>query len=353
MFELKSEITIGGFRFSGVHEVRIAKAMHDLVETAKIKLPSVARVIKNGKVQPGNIVTGKQFKDGDPVTIKLGYSVGNQGIGQNSNGLHEEFNGFVRLRNMDMPLEVVCEGYSWQLRRYSITNFWSSVSVKDYLMTAVSGCDGNYPITIECDLDMELNNVDVNNQTGLEMIQELGKMTDNAVTCFFVRPGVLWCGLPYTNYVQGKDILGDGHETKLKYRPGYNALQGSQLKDRFLIDNPVVVRYTRKMANGSVVSGTSGNSSGAVKVRNKVLGHVMDASWLTTLAVEKSWQLNYSGYEGYLTGFLQPFANPGKSVYITDSRYPEKNGVYLVEGTEVVFGVNGARRFVEVGMKLG
>ena len=89
MFVPGSEITIGQFRFSGAHEVRIKQSLHSIVNTATIQIPSVAKIIRDGKMNPKGIITGKQFNDGNEVTIRLGYN----------NDLKTEFKGFVKRRN--------------------------------------------------------------------------------------------------------------------------------------------------------------------------------------------------------------------------------------------------------------
>ena len=63
--------------------------------------------------------------------------------------------------------------------------------------------------------------------------------------------------------------------------------------------------------------------------------------------------MNYTGYEGTINTFLDPYAAPGYKVYITDSRYPERNGTYIIENVATRFGVTGARRTIEIGPQIG
>ena len=141
-FELNSEISIGNFRFSGVHNVRIMKSLQSIADIATISIPSVAKIAKNGKINSSIYITGNLFNDGDPITIKLGYN----------GDLQTEFSGFVKRRNLDMPLEVECEGYSWLLRRNNIQQFYATVTIKDLLNIAVSRLEGNYKINVQCDV---------------------------------------------------------------------------------------------------------------------------------------------------------------------------------------------------------
>ena len=341
MFVLNSDITIGKFRFSGVHEVRINRTIHSTIETATIKIPSIAKVVRNDKVIPGSIITGNQFKDGDPVTIKLGYN----------GDLKTEFVGFVKRRNMNMPLEVECEGYSWLLRKNKIENFWKSISVKDLLNAALQDIDPNYPITIQCDASVVLNNVEANSITGLELINNISKYSDGTLHCFFIKPGVLWYGYIYAPYSQNKNPF--SNIDAVQYRLGYNAINNNSLHLRQPLTEPVEVKYSKRLSTGETLVESSNAFQSPNYTYSHILNHIPDAPTLKDMANEKAFLLNYSGYEGYLQAFLQPLTQPGATAYISDSRYPENNGSYLVESTEVIFGINGARRILEIGPRLG
>jgi len=336
MFALCSDITIGKFRFSGVNEVRISKSIHSISDTAVIKLPSIAKVITGGKVMPEYVITGKQFNEGDPVTINLGYNT----------SFKEEFQGFVTQCDLGMPLEVTCEGYSWLLRRNNINRFWGSVSVEELLVAAVEGINPDYTITVQCDVEMQLTNIRINDESGFDVISNLAKYTDNCLTCFFIQPNVLWCGFVYTPFAKGNYVLPD---QVISYKLGYNCIKDNNLKVRLTENDPVEVKYFKKLANGTKISATSDVYNNAASNHTKIINHAGEQTSLQDMANEKAYRLNYSGYEGDLTAFLQPYASPGNEAYITDSRYPERNGNYLIESTEVNFGINGARRILEIG----
>ncbi len=339
MFVLVSDITIGNFRFNGVNEISISRSLHSIMETATIKIPSIARLVTKGSVLPDVVITGKQFSDGDPVTIKLGYN----------NDLQTEFTGFVKRCSLSMPMEVECEGYSWLLRRNTIDKFYPSVTIKDLLTDAVSGIDGKHTISVQCDIDITLSNVGVSG-CGLDVINSLSKYTDGSLSCFFIKPGVLWCGILYTPYAKGTDVLNIG---TVNYRLGYNLLKSNDLKERTTENDPVQVEYSKKLGNGDKLSGTSDAFKKFVRTHKKILNHVADAIALKQLANETVYRKNYAGYEGSINTFLQPYTIPGYTAYISDDRYPERNGTYIIEDMEVHFGTAGARRIIGIGPQLG
>ncbi len=332
MFQLSSDITIGNFHFSGVHEVKIKRSIHSYVDTAIIKLPAKAQVSKNGKVSSQSVITGKQFTDGDPVTIKLGYN----GV------LKEEFKGFVISRDLDVPLQVICEGYSYKLKRNNLDDTWENITVADLLQKATDGLG----ITVICDVNITLVNLDQNCDTGADIIDSILKETDGNLCIFFIAPTVLWCGLVYTPYAKGNDVFNMGQS---RYRLGYNVLKDNSLKQRVPQDDPGIWIYTKKKTNGTLLTGQSTDMPGAAKRNTQTMNRIADETTLALLAQEHQYRDNYTGYEGSLNAFLQPYCSPGFQAWISDDNYPECNGFYLVEGTEVTFGTSGARRKIDAG----
>ena len=339
MFVLNSDISIGGFRFKGVHDVRIEQSLNSVVNTAVITIPSIAKIIKNGNRSPQTVITGSKFNDGDPVSIDLGYN----------EELRMEFKGFVNKRDLGMPLRVSCEGYSWLLRRNKVNISKQSVTIADYLKAAIAGIDTKYPINIQCTVDYTLNNVQVNG-TGLDAINSLYKYTDGTISCFFIQPDILWCGLIYTAYANGNDILNNG---EVKYRLGYNVLKDNSLKQRSVADDPVEVRYNKKLSAGTKLTQASDAFKKFSRTHSRILNQIREAAALKSLANEKAYKMNYTGYEGAVHTFLQPFCAPGWKAGIQDSRYPLQDGTYLVESVTTHFGVNGAKRIVEIGPQIG
>ncbi len=337
-FVLNSKLTIGKISWSGVHEVETKRSLHSYEDTAKITIPSIGLVKYKNQDDPVREVMGKLFNDGDKVTIQLGY-----------NGeLQEEFRGFVKRRSLEMPLIIECEGYSWQMRRNKISGTWKSISVSDLLKKAIAGTDIKQVI---CTHDTELGNVGLKDVSGVEILDFIKKETDGCLTIFFIQPDVLWCGLTYTPYSDGSDAFNQGI---VSYRLGFNVVKDNGLKERVIEDNPAIVHYNKTLAKGQRISGTSADPLlPQFRKHRKTLNRIIASTELKALAQEKQFALNYTGYEGKITAFLVPYCLPGYKANVYDSRYPERDGTYIVDSVEVKFGVNGARRIVEIGPKVG
>lgn len=339
MFVLRSDILIGDLRFEGVHEVTIKRSVHSLVETAIIEVPAVAHLSEKGRKSPKSIVTSTQIVSGSFVRIQLGYN----------DEMRTEFEGYVTGSKGGKLLQINCEGASYLLRQNAPGVHPGKRTVKDLLEAAVSKTKGDKLIKVSCNVDMQVINTCSTWASGIEIINELIRATKDNICCFFIKPYELWCGLLYSNYTTGIPI---GSSNKVGYRIGYNTLKENTLEEHVINMKSGIVEYIRKSETGEVLKGVSVNKwEGSTKVTT-ILNQVLQEKSLTELANEKAIRNNYKGYVGDFIAFLQPFANPGDSAKIVNSYLPKLDGEYLIESTEVHFGINGARRRIELGPRL-
>jgi len=339
MFLLSSEITIGKFRFTGVHSIVIKRSVHSIVETARITVPAIAATIKNGKASIERSSTASQFSVGDAVTIRLGY-----------NGrLETEFVGFVKQLNLNMPLEIECEGYSYLLRNNKPTITTTKQDIKSLAEAAVADIANGQKISVICDESFELTNVAIDTPSGFDLLNYISKLTDNNISCFFIEPSTLWCGLLYTAATKGT-LVND--TKKAQYRPGFNALKNHTLRTHNTEIAAGSVEYNRRNADGTKSSYVATTATNNKYKHALTLNNIKNEKGLKLLAEEKVLCNNYQGCEGIIEGLLQPYVAPGYKVYIQDNVSPAINGTYLAESTEVRFGVDGARRIVELGPKV-
>jgi hypothetical protein len=352
-----SSSLVGDFSFSGVHDVRIKKSIHGIADSCMLTIPSIASYVPKNGSQPVRVVTGKQFADGDAISVSLGY--------RNADGLvmNEEFRGFVKRRDLRMPLVVECEGYVRQLRLNTDISHTSTkpTTAKALLELACKGTD----IKVQCDVDFPLAGIRFTHFNGVQIVDSVKEASDHTLTIFFINATTLWCGLPYLAYAAGggaKDLglVNDGKNVTgsswmglpgVGYELGWNCPKDNGLKMK-IPSEPIQIIFKGKLATGTLLN-TASKMKTAKNKEQKLLSHVPDEKTLGKFAQEKEYHLNYVGYEGKVTGFLQPYCLPGYNAYIVDKRYPELNGTYVVESTEVMFGVDGARRYVELGPRVG
>ncbi|MBS1740734.1 MAG: hypothetical protein JST88_09355 [Bacteroidetes bacterium] len=318
--------TNGTIRFRSVHEVQVEKSIFSFVDTAKIRVPATARLAQQGELCAESIETAKQFQEGDKVEIKLGYD----------NNLETEFKGFIKRVNFTTPCEIECEGYSWQLRKKTFAKSWKDANVKDILQELIAGTD----ITIHKDTpdtkfegQFVLN--DENAATALEKMKK-----EMFLTVYFIGGDQLYVGLEQTAQT-GKEV---------KYKLGWNTIKDDQLKYRRAEDTKIYMRVSYKNKKGKTLYKKFGHTGGVEQPMD--CGMVTDMNLLKRMVNAKAREFRYAGYEGKITAFLQPYAQHGWKAVLTDNKYSERNGSYIITSTEVHFGTGGARRMVGIGRSL-
>lgn len=135
----------------------------------------------------------------------------------------------------------------------------------------------------------------------------------------------------------------------VRYQIGWNVIKDNNLKLRQAKNQEVIVKYTGKKKDGTKMSITSGSKG---EVKEFITNDFVDASTLKKLADAQKSKLSYDGYEGKITSFGIPFCQPGYKCILTDKRYVERSGNYIVETTEVNYTMSGYRRIVGIGLKL-
>ncbi|SEW01881.1 hypothetical protein SAMN05428988_1308 [Chitinophaga sp. YR573] len=352
MFVLNSNITIGLFKKVKPVEVKINKSLYEYVDRAVIKLPITARIIRAGQVITESVETAKQFTEGDKVSIELGY-----------NGtLKPEFEGFINRINFTDPLEIEAEGYSYQLRNKTYQRTFVRTELIDVLRYLVQGTD--IVLDEEHIPSFILDKLVLQQHSGTEVLELIKKISHNTIQAYF-RGNILFAGLVLTDVITRKNTTPD-----VKYRLGWNVVKDDNMKLRQAKNQNVTVRFlglektggtqmaeaesefftVGKAKNKTVKIVGEAGSDGETKV---IKTHVVtDKETLGKMAKEMLSTLSYSGYEGKITAFLQPYCLPGYRAAIEDLKYQERSGTYLIVSIEVTYGVRGARRIVQIGIKL-
>lgn len=324
MFTLCSEITIGGKRMGGVHDVTVKRSIYAPGATATLQVPATA-VLKQQGEPPANVETARQIKPGDPVEIRLGYD------GQSN----VEFRGYVRHIVMQTPLRIECEDEFYATRSRTVTLPGGTTTLRDLL--GLCGLDVGYAE------ELPLKNFNVGGKsrtTVSRVIEALGAAY--GLNLFFDLDGkfhACWQG----NY-----------RTKtVRYELRRNVIDDSSLRYPDPTDRKVQVKVVSFQKDGTKKEVTEGEASGDKNRGTVVTRHfygITDTKTLRTIA--QSELLRQNSCEGSITTFLVPFAEPGMLAMIDDPVYKEKGGDYEIESVETTFSRSGARRKIELGPKL-
>lgn len=320
MFVLCCEVKIGSVAFKSVHDVQIKRSIYNLAATAVIKVP-VTAVLKRAGEPPTYIETAEAVKVGDPVEIRLGYD------GQKNT----EFVGYVKRLNYKIPLEIECEDEYYLTRSINCVFSKKETTLKQCLSTILPG------IKLGVCADLTLKNFVVNNKPGSWVLGILKK--EYGLTVFFDLNGNLYAGKAHD--VQGETV---------KYLLRYNVIKDDDLKFQLASDVKMKVKAICYYKDGTKIEGELGEDGG----ENKTLYYydVKDAKELKALAQEELKRYSFDGYRGKIETFLFPYALPGMVAQVEDEVYQERSGNYYIESIDVSFGMNGARRNVEIGIKV-
>ena len=316
-FTLNSIITIGPYKFKGVHEVKISMSIHSFINTCNIKIPTSGRLkLKNAELTDSlPFITSKQFEEGNKVNVQLGY-----------NGLYnDEFDGFVRRVNLSNPCEIECEGYVYQLRKMLVPKSFVNTTLKEFLKYIITGTD----IVLANDIpDMKINKIIIKGQTGAEVLEVLKK--EFSLYIFF-HGKELYAGLAYTQY-----------KGTVNHQLGYNVIKDNDLKLREAAKVQLQINLVGVKQDGTKIVVKSGDNTN--NIQKKKTHFITDQSTLKMIADKMLADKKYNGYEGKITTFGIPFFQHGWVDALDDPRFPERTGHYLIDSLEVTYGMGGYRR---------
>ena len=308
--------------FTSVNDLVINQSIHSVVQTAKFKVPLSARLHHNGEIT--SVKTSEMFKPGDPVSIELGYN----------GALYPEFNGYITRLVYGQPLTVECEDAMYIVRKTHVTENRAEIKLKEVVALCLNGLynvEGEIP-------DVTLNDFTVLNESALNILQNLSN--DYGLGVYFTPQARLYCG-PLYGYRSG-NVRYDFHRN---IKPMQNELKHQEEED---VKLKIIARSWR--ADGSLIEEEVGDVNGYT--RTLWYYGIEDSSDLKSRAVNEISRYKFSGYTGYFTSLLYPYAEPGMRADITDPDFAERAGSYYIESVETRFGLSGASRKIEPGIKL-
>lgn len=331
-FVLACEILIGPYRFTQVNEVRIEKSWRELGDKCDIRLP------KNIRTEALETKTLEDFiKVGDPVSVKLWY------VGKQES---EEFNGYVRRLKPTFPFEIECEDHIYYFRKTPVKKSWAASAkatlkeVVKYIVDEVNKAHADAKITLSSQLpDVTFSEgfVIQAGNTAATALQEI-KESFGLVSYFKFRD--LFTGLAY------QQNFGN-----VKYSLAWNVIN-NDLTYRNEDDVKIKIKaISFKNNNTKIVVDDVGDADGEQRVWHTE--GVTDKAQLKKLAEEQLKKFKYTGFEGTIDTFLYPYSEPLMHAELEDPEYGEsRSGTYVIDSVKTQFGAYGARRTVELGVKL-
>lgn len=327
MFVMTHNVTIEGVNSSRpfkASELRWSRSISEYCDSASIKIPLITRLNKNDGDLPKSVPTDMAIKEGMKVIIEAGYNKQNDIC----------FMGFVRRVNISRPSEVVCEGYSYQIRaKKSFIKNYKNTTVKEILTDLISDTEIMLSNSIpEVRIDKAVFTKD-----GISVLDWL---KEKCLLTVYFNLNELYCGLEQLDLKQTK-----------KFRVGWNLVDVSNFilnKDKELSE--VRIEISSREPDGSKKKGYSGKKDNDGVIRYTSV--IRDEESLKAIARQiRRRELN-RGYEGSVTAFLKPHVVPGMAVEIEDATYTERNGKYFVSRVDGEFSKRGGRQKIVLGGSL-
>lgn len=325
MFVLKCNIQIGDYNFTQVNDVRIKKSVDLLSDTATIKLP-ISAVLQNENegFERRNLET--VIKAGDPVSITLAYE---DELEVN------EFNGFVAFIKPNNPLLVLeCEDAVYKIRKKRINKNFGKTTLSEVLNYIVKDTDVSLADKLpKVNFDKFLLK-DVNGAVALQKLKD-----EYGLNIFIDDNGKLYAGLRQV-VGTGDRVYYDLHQNIIKHNLTY----------RFEEDIRLRVKVIGIQKDNTKISVIVGDQDGEQRTIYRY--NISDKAKLQEIGEAELNDLKYTGYNGTITSFFTPYSTRGMTAVLRDAIFPDRKGAYFVNTVIITFGVNGARRIVELSNKV-
>lgn len=324
MFRMTNDIKFAGFKNIKASSLKWKRSIDNYSDTATIVIPAMCRLIDKDKTY-NDLVTGQQIKEATMVDIRAGYD------GEND----LQFKGFVKRINFKVPVEIECEGYSYQLRRKIINKAFGKTTVKEVLKYLIADTDIKLSDKMPERIDFE--GFVFKNYTGVQVLDFLKEKY--LLTCFFIYDE-LYVGWKAT-------FKGD----TIKHRLNWNVVKDDSLLFNTYTGSIVHIEMESRTAAGFKKRAKANNilKPGDVKQVKTLIQNDDD---IQLAANDRQILENKRGYTGSVTGFLKPFVVPGMTDQIIDKKYAERNGRYFVESVEGSFSTSGGRIKTGIGFTL-
>ena len=320
MLRLNSEITIGNLRFNFVTDLRILTSWETITDTAIINLPN--------NLRSKNINITDIIQVNDPVTIKIGYHP----------KLETRFVGFVSRVVPESPMKIYCEDQAFKLKQSSIRAY----SKKDLTLNQLITDNYDGPVDI-ADADIGAFRID-----GVTLVKVLQELRSKYGLFSWFKDGILFSGVPFT---------GDGETILFSFQR--NIIDGRNLRYTKESELHTVVHGISTQPDGKTIelyafyeAGRTGSiivstdNPGGDLNKYSIPGRTL--AQLSVLIKRKLPNLHYTGYRGSFDTFGNPIVEHGDMADITDNKFPERSGKYLVKGLQIDFGMKGYRQKVEL-----
>ena len=322
MLKLTSEIKIGKYKFKNIHTVEITRSLRSIIDRCTIIIPRKVQFNK----QNIHLGSSGMLRRGMAVTVKLGYD----------DQLTEVFSGVLKHVGAGFPVRLECEGAETALKLQQVKpRTFTSATLEDVIKYILPK-----GMTYQA-VDVSLGEFRILTETTASQV--INAIVSKYALPIFTRGSKIYAGTTAWEDIITTHELAFGHniiDHKLKY-----------IREEDLL---IKVKAVSILKDSKKVEATVGDENGDVRTIH--FYNVSDKKKLEAQARDILDELKYSGMQGTVTTFGEPFIQHGDAVKLTDTLdlIKEKEGTYRVEKVVTRFGIgHGYRQVISLGKKIG
>lgn len=291
-------------------EVHIETSFKQYIQFAEITLPRNVPFFDKYKVR-------ELFRRGDPVIVELGYN------GQND----EEFRGYITQISADIPIKLRVEDEMWKVWRQPVNFVSGKMKLADMLKKILPG----YEVDA---LEIEVGPFRYPKTYFGAVLEDL--QSEIKLYSYFIGKKLV-CGKYYAE---------QSTEPSVYFNLERNCVSSS-LNYKNKEDIVLKIEAIGATINGNSVKVDIGQDGG-----NKIS---LNYKYITVRAeLEKKVMEDYDratrgGFDGSFTAFGWPRVDFGKKAELDSIIYPDRNGIYFIEGVNKTFNSSGYRQEIKTG----
>lgn len=319
------------YTIRGLHSYEGKKSVHQTVQSCKLELPVSVLIRNNDQVSVIEPLS-KRIKEGDKITIYLGYNGNNK----------KEFEGYIKRINQKMPLELECEDDLYLLRKIRLKKSFKKAQVTEVLKYILDELYKQQGLRLELYTDIpktEVFNFWMDQANGVTVLQELeDKYLLRSFLTEINGKKVLYCGLTYGL-----------KKKRVKYIFNRNVISIDDLKYFNKNDRSFKITIRHVKADGTEKKYEFGDPKG--DNHEMMIQAPMSEAGIKQYAMGILEGLQTGSYKGSFQTFLIPHVEPCDIADVEDRQFIQRGGSYYVSGVTTTFG-SGARRSPEIEIRI-
>lgn len=333
MLKVRTDITIGNYRFDFVGSIEINSSWENLTDTCKIIMPRKMRLKKDG-VFTDAITSGEVglWKRTDPVKVSLGYD----------DNTALRFEGVIMRIHTRTPLEFTCEDNMFGLKQKTIDKYSTRTKYPNKKQVSIKTIlEDICPIPFIAE-DITISDFSITRATVAEALDYFKR--NFGLSSYILPDGKLYVGFAY----RLETVVKDANTPVFQFQG--NIIDDANLD--YIREDDVLLkaRAVNVKADNTRIEEVVGDPSG--EERTLYFYNVKDSD-LVKLAQEQLSKLKYEGFRGSFTTFLEPVIRHGDVIQLQDNLLPDRNGYYLVRRVVTTLSVeNGGRQEITVDRKV-